>query len=155
DQSVEVIACWPVEDMGKAEADLHQRFDHRRVQGEWFRLTQDELQALLSSVPLKGTTKGIVKGDQTPSSSSSPSGEIEANASISAAGRPSRKRDELFDAVAEVTASDPKASGSHIGKVCAALRSADPPYTPTEVRSLPKVVTERGLSMAMTLGVVE
>lgn len=46
----------------------------------------------------------------------------------------SRKPDELFDAVAEVTASDPKVSGSHIGRVCKALRSADPPYTPAEVR---------------------
>jgi hypothetical protein len=45
-----------------------------------------------------------------------------------------RQRDELFDAVAEVTASDPKASGSFVGRVCKALRSADPPYTPEEVR---------------------
>lgn len=46
----------------------------------------------------------------------------------------SRKRDELFDAVAEVTATDPAAGGSHVGKVRALLAKADPPYTPAEVR---------------------
>lgn len=51
-----------------------------------------------------------------------------------------RKADELFDAVAEVTASDPKVSGSHIGRICKALRSADPPYTPAEVRKFAAMV---------------
>lgn len=45
-----------------------------------------------------------------------------------------RERDPLFDAIAEVTASDPKASGSHIAKVAKSLREAEPPYTPEEVR---------------------
>lgn len=45
-----------------------------------------------------------------------------------------RERDLLFDAIAEVTASDPKASGSHIGRVKKHLLSAEPPYTPEEVR---------------------
>jgi hypothetical protein len=45
-----------------------------------------------------------------------------------------RPRDDLFLAVAEVTASDPKVNGSNIGRVCKALRSADPPYTPEDVR---------------------
>jgi hypothetical protein len=44
-----------------------------------------------------------------------------------------RPRNELFDALARVTASDPKTSGAHIGRVCKALGAADPPYTPAEV----------------------
>ncbi len=45
-----------------------------------------------------------------------------------------RKPDPLFDAVAEVTNSDPVVSGAHVGKVRALLAKADPPYTPAEVR---------------------
>lgn len=55
-----------------------------------------------------------------------------------------KPRDELFDAVAVVTASDPKASGSHIGRVCKALRSADPPYTADEVRRWAEIVRAEG-----------
>ncbi len=51
-----------------------------------------------------------------------------------------RKRDELFDAVAEVTSSDPAVSGSHIGRLCKLLRQADPAYTPGEVRSWAELV---------------
>ena len=45
--------------------------------------------------------------------------------------RPTRP---LFDAVAEVTASDPRVSASHIGKVESNLKRAEPPYTPEDVR---------------------
>lgn len=48
--------------------------------------------------------------------------------------RKPREPNPLFDAIAEVTASDPKASGSHIAKVAKSLREAEPPYTPDEVR---------------------
>jgi hypothetical protein len=41
----------------------------------------------------------------------------------------------LFDAVAEVTGTDPATAGSHIGKVAAALARADPPHTPDDVRA--------------------
>ena len=47
---------------------------------------------------------------------------------------PSRPRDELFDAVAEVTGAAPKASASHVAKVCKLLRAESPPFTPEEVR---------------------
>lgn len=66
-----------------------------------------------------------------------------------------RKRNDLFDAVVEVTASDPKASGSHIGRVCRCLRAADPPYTPAEVRALPPILQARGFSLPLSLGTVE
>jgi hypothetical protein len=66
-----------------------------------------------------------------------------------------RRRDDLFDAVAEVTASDPKASGSHIGRVCSCLREADPPYTPAEVRALATALRARGFTLPLTLGTVE
>lgn len=40
----------------------------------------------------------------------------------------------LFDTLADITGSDPHTSGSHVGRVCAALGKADPPYTPEELR---------------------
>jgi hypothetical protein len=43
-----------------------------------------------------------------------------------------RARDELFDAVAEITASDPTVSGGHVAKVANLLRQADPPYSAAE-----------------------
>jgi hypothetical protein len=66
-----------------------------------------------------------------------------------------RVRDELFDALAELTNTDPKTSGAYIGKVAAALRSAEPPYSAEELRTLPAVLEEAGLSVPFTLGVVE
>jgi hypothetical protein len=66
-----------------------------------------------------------------------------------------RRRDDLFDAVAEVTQSDPHASGSHVAKVCKALREAEPPYTPAEVRALPAILEPRGFSLPLTPGTVE
>ncbi len=72
------------------------------------------------------------------------------------AGPRKRKPDALFAAVAEVTASDPIASGSHIGRVCKALRSADPPYTPDEVRAwADKIRTEWNLPDHPGLGMLE
>lgn len=50
------------------------------------------------------------------------------------ATRKPRPRNELFDALAEVTGSDPAVSGAHVGKVASLLASADTPYTPAEVR---------------------
>lgn len=44
-----------------------------------------------------------------------------------------RPRNPLFDAVAEVTGSDPVTAGAHVGKVAALLAKADPPYTPEDV----------------------
>jgi hypothetical protein len=64
-------------------------------------------------------------------------------------------RDDLFDAIAEITGTDPKASGSHVGRVVKALCSADPPYTPDEVRRLPEVLAKNKLNVPTTLGVVE
>jgi hypothetical protein len=70
--------------------------------------------------------------------------------------RKPREPDPLFDAVAEVTASDANASGAHIGRVCKALRNADPPYTAEEVRRWAEIVRrEWGLEHYPTLGMVE
>lgn len=68
-----------------------------------------------------------------------------------------REPDPLFDAVAEVTSSDPKVSGSHIGRICKALRSADPPYTPDEVRHFPAAMakTHSWFTGPATLGTIE
>jgi hypothetical protein len=45
-----------------------------------------------------------------------------------------RKRDPLFDAIAEVCQVDPATCGASIGKVKAALTKADPPYTAEDVK---------------------
>jgi len=68
--------------------------------------------------------------------------------------RKPRARDLLFDAIAAVTGSDPRASGSFIGKVRAALASAEPPYTPEEVRLFPAVWAAAGMGVPVTLGVL-
>jgi len=49
-----------------------------------------------------------------------------------------RTRNLLFDAIAEITDSAPKASGSYIAKVTKALASEEPPFTPEEVRDFRK-----------------
>ena len=49
-------------------------------------------------------------------------------------GSKPRTRRPLFDAIAEVTGSSPKASGSFVAKVEKALKEEEPPYTPDEVR---------------------
>lgn len=66
-----------------------------------------------------------------------------------------RRRDDLWDAVVEVTGSDSKASARYIGRVCRSLREADPPYTPTEVRALPAICRAKGFSLPLSLGTVE
>jgi hypothetical protein len=47
--------------------------------------------------------------------------------------RAARKPDDLFDAVAQVTGSDPNVNGTHVAAVCKALRTAAPPFTAGEV----------------------
>lgn len=56
----------------------------------------------------------------------------DANASSGGRKKRPRKRDALFDAIAEVTATDPVASGSFVGRVATNLR--DGGFTPEEVR---------------------
>lgn len=46
-----------------------------------------------------------------------------------------RKRDLLFDAIAEVCGIDPATAGSSIAKVESVLKKSEPPYTPEEVRA--------------------
>jgi len=81
--------------------------------------TQAKSQAKCSLLPLASSLseEGCVRGETNGTGTSKP-----------------KARDELFDAVCEVTGSDPKVSASHVAKVCKALRSADPQYTPDEVR---------------------
>jgi hypothetical protein len=67
----------------------------------------------------------------------------------------SRPRDELFDAIAEVAGADPKANGSHIGRVKKKLLEFSPPITPDEVRRFPAVLAEQGWNVAISLGVLE
>jgi hypothetical protein len=53
---------------------------------------------------------------------------------VASPAKPPRPRNELFDAVAEVTGADPVVSGSHVGKLAAVLSKAEPPYTASDVR---------------------
>lgn len=69
-------------------------------------------------------------------------------------GKKPRPRDELFDAVVEVTGADPKVNGSEIGRVCKVLRSADPPYTPAEIRALAAALAAHGYDFPITVAVV-
>ena len=48
----------------------------------------------------------------------------------------------LFDAIAEITASDPVTAGGYIGKVAANLGEAKPPYTPEDVREFGRRIAE-------------
>jgi hypothetical protein len=98
---------------------------------------------------------GVANG-ATPSPSPSPSPKEENTLRAAPATRAqNRPRDELFDAIAEISGVDPKVSGSHIGKVRSALLKADPPYTPAEVRLVPAAIARHGLGVAVTLGVIE
>lgn len=45
---VSILAALPVEDMGAAEAELHLLYAQRKIAGEWFALTKDELDSLLA-----------------------------------------------------------------------------------------------------------
>ena len=105
-----------------------------------------------------GVDKGGVKGgvgpqvadvsnlEPTPSSSSSSSSSSSntvadakppADAADPKAGKDKPKkprvRNLLFDAVAEVTGSDPVVTGSHVAKIAGLLGTAEPPYSPEEV----------------------
>jgi hypothetical protein len=105
------------------------------------------------STPEKGSEKAQAPSDNRPSETALPSPDPSQGP---AKAPPARPRDDLFDAVAQVTASDPKASGSFIGRVCKALRSADPPYTPAEVKKWAEMVrTEWQLTGFPTLGMLE
>ncbi len=99
--------------------------------------------------PPKGDKKATTGQDRTVS-------EEDKSSSSSAVKPPKvRKRDELFDTLVEITSSDPKTNGQNLGRVCKALREADPPYTPDEVRRLPAVIAAQGLpSFTFTLNCV-
>ena len=103
--------------------------------------------------------KEEMSGDVSPKPPLSPpdaaEGVAPAPMAADAPPKKSRRRDELFDAVQEVTGADPRASGSHIGKVCASLRAAEPPYTPGEVRRLPPILSARGFTLPLTIATVE
>jgi hypothetical protein len=67
-----------------------------------------------------------------------------------------REPDSLFHLLAEMTASDPHTTAPHIAKVCKALRSADPPYTPEEIKRLPATIAlnHPQITCRLTLGMV-
>jgi hypothetical protein len=92
------------------------------------------------------------------SSSSNPSSSGTPSESPIAAAEPpraDRSRDELFDAIVEVTGADPKANGSHIGGVKKTLLAFEPPMTPEEVRRFPAVLAAQGWNVAPSLGVLQ
>ena len=64
-------------------------------------------------------------------------------------------QNDLFDAVAQVTGSDTRVSGSHIAKVAKLLLTADPPYTAGEVRQFPAAIKKAGWKTPCTVGMIE
>ena len=68
-----------------------------------------------------------------------------------------RETDPLFDALVKATGVDPNTAGSHVGKVCKALRRAEPPFEAADVlefaERLPELLPwSRGTP---TLGLIE
>ena len=118
---------------------------------------QEQEQEQNTSLPGKpaAAKKRPVDKVATPSDCEPSSGSASDTAPRSSTIANPRPRDELFDAVAEVTGSDPKLCGPRIGRVCAQLRKGDPPYTAEEVRSLPGVIADQGMSFSVTIGSVE
>jgi hypothetical protein len=80
--------------------------------------------------PLQGPSKPLRSQEQEQEQEQ----EGLAGASAPEAPRRRRKPDPLFDAIAEVTGSDPHTAGSHIARVRKLLAGADPPYSADEVR---------------------
>lgn len=102
-------------------------------------------------------TSELEPNNQTQEGAAAPPTPARASAEVSSSGTQTAKpRDALFDAVCQVTASDPKVSGSHVGRVCKALRAADPPYTPAEVVQFGESVKRwRDFEGPPTLGCLE
>lgn len=44
----ELVAQWPVGEMGKAESFLHGHFDHKCLVGEWFDISEEEIYSITS-----------------------------------------------------------------------------------------------------------
>lgn len=79
-------------------------------------------EAIASSCPDAGRAgSGLAADGPTPSTALAPT-------------KKPRARNPLYDAVAEVTGTDPATAGSLVGTVSAALAGASPPYTPDDVR---------------------
>lgn len=93
--------------------------------------------SLSSSLPLVAAAAALPNGNDTQAGLEQAS---KRSDKPKAKAPRTRRKDELFDAVAEVTGSDPHVSGSHIGRLCMLLRSADPAYTSDEVRAWAKLV---------------
>jgi hypothetical protein len=53
-----------------------------------------------------------------------------------------RPKDDLWDAIIEVTGADPATNRGHLNGVCKALRDSDPPYTGDDVRRLRAALLE-------------
>jgi hypothetical protein len=86
----------------------------------------------------KGPPSGGLVSDKPSKGLETPSDRQDAEESLNSPDtRPAkgkRNRDDLFNALAEVTASDPQVNGSRIGRIRKALLAADPPFTAVEVR---------------------
>jgi hypothetical protein len=93
-------------------------------------------------------------GEEAYASSPLPDEPASTDATTTSKTSRKRKRDPLWDAVVEVTGSDPKVSAPHIGRVVKALREADTPYTAEEVLALPAVLEAEGWTYAITLGTI-
>jgi len=85
------------------------------------------IRGAIASQEKREVAKDVAKPTPTPTPTPTPKRQRKADS------KP-RVRDALFDAIADVTGSDPKASGSYIAKVRKSLAESEPPYEPAEVR---------------------
>lgn len=73
EEGLEMLACLPVEDMGREEKTLHEKYQKWCVGGEWFEMPEELKGELIST--LKGNAKGKQRASSSSSSSSSKQGE--------------------------------------------------------------------------------
>jgi hypothetical protein len=161
-----------VSQTGFADACISVGWLHRRAKGleipsfqRWLsqsaktRMLRNERQArwraTRDDVDDSASTKASTRGDKRRGDNSFPDKPEEKKKDEPGKTGNAREPCALFDALAEVTGSDPKICAKKINQTKDALLGADPPYTAQNVRALPAVMQAWGFTYAITLRVVE
>jgi uncharacterized protein YdaU (DUF1376 family) len=61
--SISLVGSFAVPDMCDAESALHKRFSNKRLHGEWFSISKEDIAAITPVGDMKGDMKGDIKGD--------------------------------------------------------------------------------------------
>ena len=82
-QLVEILGCWPVHNMGVAETSLHEAFRPQCVGGEWFCLSDEDVQSIPVRLHMQNvkqtSSKGQANVKQTPKQTSDSDYELNTN----------------------------------------------------------------------------